>query len=274
MNHMLTASSFAVNTYDKSSLATAKKHGFALEVEAYLWTYHADEIFEKHKQVTELIRGFAKTSFHGTAVSREVDHFQSLPAAELFALYNESYGYASFHTISKIIFHSNYSKSNKLGFTWVSSQAAFWKEFLNSKPPTARVYIENFIDDTPELLAQLCDRVADPRFAICLDIGHASCNSNIPLREWISVLGNRIGHVHLHNNDGISDKHWPLGQGILDCAAILRQLCADANAETYVLECDFRDSLKWLYENGFILKDMREPAQCTAKALVGQLAGN
>ncbi len=128
----------------------------------------------------------------------------------------------------------------------IESAVTFWRGFLADKGDELAVYIENMVDDDPSLLAALCDRVADDRFRLCLDVGHAHCNSSTPVAVWIAMLAGRIGHVHLHNNDGQRDSHWPLCRGTLDMGAALQQLQSEAPDATYTLECDFAPSLEWL----------------------------
>ncbi len=250
---MLSADRLSINTFDATAFQIARKLGLGLEVEEYLWMYTKEEIAYKRKRVPEMMSGFSRFSFHGTAVSRDVVGINNLSDGELLSIYNESYQNACFHGIDKIVYHSNYLAAMQTPDAWVGQRAAFWKEFLKDKPAWLHVYIENFIDDTPQLLAQLCDSADDPRLRICLDVGHASANSSIGLSEWIDQLGKRIGHVHLHNNDGLEDKHWPLGQGVLDIAEIIESLLDQTDAPTFVLECNLEESLRWLYQNRFLV---------------------
>ena len=56
------------------------------------------------------------------------------------------------------------------------------------------------------------------------------------VEEWIEKMGERIGHFHLHNNDGGSDSHGELTDGALNMERILRlaeKRCPDA---TYTIE--------------------------------------
>jgi sugar phosphate isomerase/epimerase len=135
---------------------------------------------------------------------------------------------------------------------WINRKAKLWKTFLEDKPSDFRMYIENFIDDTPSLLAELHDKVNDRRFKICLDTGHAFCNSSIDLAVWILTLGKRIEHVHLHSNDKKSDRHWPLGSGLIDMVDTLGRLQTYSNAQILVLECDFEESFQWLQQKGLL----------------------
>jgi len=242
----------AVNSFEKKDLPLAIENHFGLEIDEYLWPCRPDEIEEKRKNIAVMMNGFSTFSFHGTAVSRDVEAINKLPDEKQLSIYNESYQQACFHHIDKIVFHTNYLSGKEPPSLWIKNKSVFWKEFLKDKPLAFRVYLENFIDDTPDMLAQLCDEVCDPRFRICLDTGHARCNSSIDLMEWITQLNTRIEHVHLHNNDGEMDKHWPLGKGVIHMRSILEGLLYHTNASMFVLECNLQESLLWLQQTGLM----------------------
>jgi sugar phosphate isomerase/epimerase len=249
---MINNNFFSVNTLEKHSLQKARDCGFGLEIVDYLLVTNENEITEKHEYVSKLTEGFSKISFHGTLVNRDVEEINKLPDEELLAIYDTSYSHSCFHGINEIVFHSNYLSDIQPKNIWLSEKAAFWKKFLEAKSSDFCLYIENLIDDTPDLLAELHDKIDDSRFKICLDTGHACCNSKITLTEWVRILGERIEYVHLHNNDKISDKHWSLGRGVLDMSEIIENLLIYGNVKTFVLECDFEDSLQWLQQNNFL----------------------
>ncbi len=55
--------------------------------------------------------------------------------------------------------------------------------------------------------------VDDPRFGLCLDVGHANTRvSETPPLDWIAPMAPWLRHVHLHNNDGDWDLHDALGR--------------------------------------------------------------
>lgn len=243
---------FSVNTFDPTALPQARAQGLGLEVDAYLWTYPPDALARMYADINGMMRGFTRFSFHGTAVSRDVEAIAAMPEAALLQTYNQSYAIARRHGIDRIVFHTNYLRGRQRPAEWVAGASGFWRRFLSDKPAETRVYLENFIDDTPELLAALIDAIEDARAQACLDTGHALCNSAIPVTAWIETLGARIGHAHLHNNDGTADKHWPLSRGLLDFREVLACLFAHTGDLDCVLECGAQESIRWLTENGFL----------------------
>lgn len=80
---------------------------------------------------------------------------------------------------------------------------------------SVRYYVENmaweyFLFRTP-------DELPLPEGAgFALDVGHAQIMGCLP-----AFLKERIGHVHLHDNDGRSDDHLAVGAGTVDFAAVM-----------------------------------------------------
>lgn len=61
---------------------------------------------------------------------------------------------------------------------------------------------------SPESFNAHLDAVNDEFFVACLDIGHAEMlGMNTSAKEMIYALGNRIGALHIHDNDKIHDSH-------------------------------------------------------------------
>ena len=104
----------------------------------------------------------------------------------------------------------------------------FWTEFFADKDKSITVMIENQFEQTSELMKMVVDTVNDKRLKICLDVGHANCNSNMSVYDWIKTLGARIGYMHLHNNHGKNEKlantdeHLGLTDGTIDMKRVLR----------------------------------------------------
>jgi sugar phosphate isomerase/epimerase len=116
-------------------------------------------------------------------------------------------------------------------------------ETLHDLLPTARacgvgLMIENLPGDfnTVEQLGELLDPI--PEIGLHLDIGH----SNLMVRhnsasEIVRKYGNRLKHVHLHDNKGgTADLHLPLGTGNVDVPGELRMLKRSGYNETITLE--------------------------------------
>ncbi len=132
-------------------------------------------------------------------------------------------------------------------------------EFGRSCP--VGLMIENLPGDFNSVpqLGELLDPL--PELGLHLDIGHA--NLLVPHNttgEILAVYGNRLCHVHLHDNKGgHADLHLPLGAGTLELAKEVRALQACGYDSTITLEVFTpdrhylsysRDVLRRLWEEG------------------------
>ncbi|UCD84917.1 MAG: sugar phosphate isomerase/epimerase, partial [Deltaproteobacteria bacterium] len=113
-------------------------------------------------------------------------------------------GYSRWHYDSKVI-------------TWLEGSLDTW-EFLAQKAEELDIIIaiENVFEESPDILSRLFRDINSSRFKLCFDIGHCYLFSEIPVREWLGLLGEQIIEFHLHDNHGNEDEHLPIGEGDID----------------------------------------------------------
>jgi sugar phosphate isomerase/epimerase len=71
---------------------------------------------------------------------------------------------------------------------------------------------------TPEGLMQL---IEGTEISVCLDVGHANTAGN--LKDFIK-LKKKIVNLHVHDNQGKTDEHLPVGDGTVDFPWLLKSL--------------------------------------------------
>jgi sugar phosphate isomerase/epimerase len=69
------------------------------------------------------------------------------------------------------------------------------------------------LNDNRENIEKILDLA--PHIEFHADIGHLNLHGRNP-QEYILAFKDRLGHVHIHDNNGISDLHLPLGVGNID----------------------------------------------------------
>ena len=78
------------------------------------------------------------------------------------------------------------------------------------------IYLENMFDTTPDILEQLSEGLKHHlNYGMCLDYAHASI-SKVKPEIWAKQLGKYVKHIHINDNDGISDLHLAWGEGNID----------------------------------------------------------
>ena len=167
----------------------------------------------------------------------------------------QAYGFCRWFGVNRMVVHSGFLPRVFYREWFVEKTALFWREYLSDKPETFCIAVENVLDEDPGTLAETIDAIGDRRAGVCFDLGHAFCSASegtrVPPEAWIEILGNRIVHVHLHDNDGLHDRHWPLGEGKIPFERLLSLLERCAPKATYTIEgmrCE--PSLRWLAAHG------------------------
>lgn len=117
--------------------------------------------------------------------------------------------------LKAVVFHTNYIVNFRLQSyidNWLERNEKFWRGILKEYPEQT-IYIENMFDDSPDLLLKLYEMMSDePRFKVCLDVAHAFISGK-PIQNWYNEFKNRIGHLHINDNDAKQDLHLPVGSG-------------------------------------------------------------
>lgn len=98
---------------------------------------------------------------------------------------------------------------------WLENSIDTWRRFIDvAADLDAIIALENVYERSPAYPALLLDAFKDvPQISYCFDTGHCNAFSTAPMSEWIDKIGHRIGEVHLHDNDGSTDAHDPVGDG-------------------------------------------------------------
>lgn len=179
--------------------------------------------------------------------------------------FNYAYSVAKKLGCTEIVVHNGFIPNTSFYEGWVRNATAFWQEFFADKDDSITMMIENQCEEDSEVLKMEMDSVNDPRLKICLDIGHAHANSNMPIEEWIKSLGDRIGYLHLHNNHGkvlgrpsyMNDEHLGINMGTMDIANILDLLEKYCPNAIWNIECKLdyiEESVETLINLGYINK--------------------
>jgi sugar phosphate isomerase/epimerase len=146
-------------------------------------------------------------------------------------------------------------KFGELGAKWMNihpdrhipmHERAFWIErnlvslhemYEVSKATGVALMVENLPGafNTVKELAELLDPI--PELGLHLDIGHANLQVEYNTSdELVARFGQRIAHVHLHDNNGHADQHLPLGAGRIDYVRHLKALKQSGYDGTITLE--------------------------------------
>jgi len=98
------------------------------------------------------------------------------------------------------------------------------------------VALENVWEEGPDIHLKIIKMIGSPYFGFCLDVGHRNCFAKAPLMEWLDSLIPYLKEVHIHDNDGSEDTHFPPGTGTVDFPGLFKKLSGNRVCPILTLE--------------------------------------
>ena len=115
-----------------------------------------------------------------------------------------------------VVFHAGYDERRYHAHRaeWLSGSLATWEPLIQQAEEMGVViHLENVYEQTPEMILALIEEMDSEHLGFCLDMGHMNVFGEVELSEWLDALGPHLKEVHLHDNNGHSDSHGPIGSG-------------------------------------------------------------
>jgi len=251
-----TAEKLYISTIADDAAELARKFGLGLEIADFCTALNMDTDFdERDTQIRCKINGVGRLILHAPFNELYPSAIDPLIVEVAKKRYAQAYGLMHGYGIGRMVAHSGFLPLIYFEEWFVDKSIKFWREFLSDKPDGFRLYLENVLESSPEMLCRIAADVDDERFRLCLDTGHAvytGCDT--PINEWVERMLPFLGHVHLHSNDGKRDSHNAPGDGIIDAAAVISRITEAAPDVTFAIEArDGKTSVEWLISNGFLL---------------------
>ena len=142
--------------------------------------------------------------------------------------------------VKTVVFHANFIstiRSDIYRREWLGYQLDFWTPMAEYAAQIGvTLALENMWEFDPQIIGDLLHTVNMPSLRACLDVGHASLFSDIPLDGWVNVLSPFLVHTHLNNNLGQIDEHRAFDDGVIDYRLVLSTLRALPRPPAFSLE--------------------------------------
>lgn len=194
------------------------------------------EVLAEHRRLRSLLPG--RLAVHGPFVGLDYTYKDHLLREAVRKRLDMTFEMVCILRPDTLVLHSGCPEQMvRFGLidTWLDQATSFWKvEIKRYEKIGVRVVLENIVESTPELLIRLVDAVGSNFLGICFDIGHATLCSQLPPSHWVERIGSRLYHVHLHDNNGQTDEHLPVGSGIIDFDAFFAALKRWAPPQTTI----------------------------------------
>ena len=242
--------------YD-DELELVRQNNMGYEITFYSSAKNLDTFETIHPIITQNMKGINKFSMHGSYDGVNYATNDPLIVEITKKRFMQSINVASFHGVKQLIFHSAYRTF--FGFKepatkyFIKTSIAFWADIAKNIPDGMTIFIENVEDEDPQVFVEIINGIDSPKIKCCFDIGHAFSYSPFSLDIWIKVLKDKIGYVHIHDNDGKSDLHLPLGKGNISFLETLYGIMEYTGDKIpFTLECNVPTSIDWLRKNNFL----------------------
>ena len=131
--------------------------------------------------------------------------------------------------IPNLVVHSGYTPGISADETIKRNKAFFTPLLERAEKYGINILVENFnkmtkadtywIDNAPDLL-KLIELVDHPLFHAVWDVGHANLNP-MPQDEALRMLGKHVKALHIQDNMGSSDNHYPPFMGTLNMDSVM-----------------------------------------------------
>lgn len=157
-----------------------------------------------------------------------------------------------------VVFHTNYDpflSTESYVSSWLDTNEEYWGQVLKQNADI-NIYLENMFDTTPDVLLELSKRLCKyPNYGVCLDWAHASISKVDPV-IWAKKLGTYVKHVHINDNDLVSDLHLAWGDGRIQREVFYQCYEKHMSQATVLVETSSMEnkirSLELLEQEGFL----------------------
>ena len=242
-----------ISGMDSCATALARQWQLGLETIAFSYAPLLDDSAALPR-TREEIHGISSLWLHGPFAELIPCAIDPLARDVAMRRFRQALDAAQALGIRRMVFHGGFIPHVYFPEWYVEQSVWFWREFLRDVPADMTLALENVMEPSPETLVSIAAQIDDPRLGLCLDVGHANtCVSETPPMDWIVPMAPWLRHVHLHNNQGDTDLHAPLGEGNIPMRQIIDTVLQAAPEATFTIENqNALPSLHWLAAQGYI----------------------
>ncbi|NMA37244.1 MAG: TIM barrel protein [Papillibacter sp.] len=244
-----------ISTTAEDDVSLAERYGLGLEIAEFCTAFNMDIYLNEYMPIVQAkLQRAERFTFHAAFNELCPAAIEPLVLEVTEKRYNQALDLASQLGIKKIVVHSGFVPLIYYKSWFTQRSIEFWRKLLGSRTETdITVCLENVIEDEPEMLTEIVREVDDSRFRLCLDVGHANCQSKLPISEWVNCMKPYLCHVHLHNNLGERDTHDTLDKGSVPMEEVIRLIERFCPKASFTIEnMRAEASLDWLITSGIL----------------------
>jgi len=203
------------------SLSLLKEYDGAFEYNDF-WSPLVLDDWKKQREIIEYYAkyrtDFSKDTMHGAFLDVTIHSEDNLIREASMLRVHQSMDIAKEMGLRGVVFHTGILA----GFR-VSHYLEHWKEKnrlffgrLSEEYPDQTIFVENMFDEVPTEISGLGKELEDiGNFKLCLDYAHGAV-TRCPLEKWVEEMAPYIAHMHINDNNLLSDLHQVVGEGKID----------------------------------------------------------
>ena len=227
---------------EQELLHFAQREGYGVELSVLMdpnELQQSDKVLERYKP---LLAEFTQPlSFHGPVYDINPASLDKAILAASQQRYRQAISIALALGATSLVVHSQYTPIYAVADVyepWLEANVRFFKQLVADllQGSQLTLVIENMMDEDARVLCDLVDRIDSPNVKACLDIGHVELFSPVPALQWIDRLGERLTHVHVHDNNGLLDEHRGFGEGVVPVESLIKAFQVTPHTHRMVLE--------------------------------------
>ncbi len=200
-------------------LPALEARGMGVEIADFfpVWMWQDDYLAHAHRWA-EALRSFSGGKcLHGAFYDLKPSAFEPEALALARTRHRQSLDVAAAIGCDMLVVHSDFPfwEPEPMAKRALAARLADYFGALahEAEPYGVTIVIENIFDRDPRQLADLARAIDAPNLGLSLDVGHAHLSAPLPLDRWVWEMQPYLRHVHLHDNDGVHDRHWAMGDG-------------------------------------------------------------
>lgn len=227
-----------------------------------------DELARRAEQINALLDGHTgRRGIHGPFMGLPLNSPDSQIQAIVAQRYNQAIEFAAAFGGSHMVIHSPFHGwVNPFTFAGkpaeVEQNITLIRATLEPVFPVAEhhgvtLVLENIFDLNCFPIRATMEAIDHPNLRMSLDVGH--CQLHVPLGgmpndQYIREAGTWLEHLHIQDNDALSDRHWAPGQGLINFHAIFDALREQDTNPRMIIEVKpdvIQQGNAWLTERGY-----------------------
>jgi sugar phosphate isomerase/epimerase len=143
---------------------------------------------------------------------------------------------------------------------WLENSLETWHHLLEYVQGTGTIIaMENVYERGTHQIRPLLEALDSPHVRFCFDTGHANAFGSASYQEWLEMLGNCLGEIHIHDNNGVTDEHLPVGEGNFPFANLLEMVRQKGLKPILTVESHSEKDLRRMIENIRVMKLLECP---------------